>query len=102
VTTVLLHPRPNIESRQGVGRAGKLYHGALLTRTIDAVTYLTNLSEGPSGSEYELEVLNYLLSGGDSTVLEGQPQVDRWLGTASTLGATPATPLWVEGCDWER
>jgi hypothetical protein len=30
-----------------------------MIRIIDAVTYQTNLSEGPRGSRYELEVLIY-------------------------------------------
>jgi hypothetical protein len=55
----ILHPRPDIESRQVVGQAGKLYRGALLVGSIEAVTYRRNLSEGPGGSGYELEVLIY-------------------------------------------
>ena len=34
-----------------------------MVRIIDAVTYQTNLSEGPRGSGYELEVLIYLRFG---------------------------------------
>jgi hypothetical protein len=55
-TAVLLHPHPNIESRQVMVEPAS-YHGALLIRGIDAVTYRTNLSDGPRGSGYELEVL---------------------------------------------
>lgn len=62
-TAALLHPHPNIESRQVFVRAGKLHHGALLIRSLDAVTYRTTLSDGPRGSGYELEVLNCPLFG---------------------------------------
>jgi hypothetical protein len=40
-TAVLLHIHPIIESRQVFDRAGKLHHGALLIRSLDAVTYRT-------------------------------------------------------------
>jgi hypothetical protein len=46
----ILHPRPDSKSRQAVGRAGKLYHGALLVGSIEAVTYRINLSKGSRGS----------------------------------------------------
>jgi hypothetical protein len=40
-TVVLLHLHPNIKFRQVFGRAGKLPYGALLIRSLDAVTYRT-------------------------------------------------------------
>ena len=56
---MIFHTRPDIKSRQVVGRAGNLHDGAILVRCIEAVTYRTDLSEGPGGSEYKLEVLLY-------------------------------------------
>lgn len=56
---MILHARPDIKSQQVVGRPGKLQHGTLLIRCIEAVTYRNDLPESPGGTEYKLEVLLY-------------------------------------------